>query len=469
MFRKGFVSVHFLSDKLQVVELSSNKKKVKKFASLNLPGNLIENYEVKDTKSLAEVLKNTWSKLKIGEKSVALVIPEFSTFIKLLELPEISLSEIDEAVRWQAQEFLPTNSQDMIMDWKIAGRKGGGYEVVTVAIERDILDGYVKSAEMAGLFPLIVETPSISLSRMTEEEERATLLVYQAGSEAILLVTKGKRILASSVVQKGGAEEIKKTAKRIVSHYEDLDIKKVLLGGVLQKELGSELESALGLETAWSNLDVKGIEEAKSQEFIVPINSQLRGVEEPSDPFSLNLLPTNLVDKYKFEKLKVQLWSLTLTVTLFVWITFLAALGSYLYINQQISDMEAKVASQSHISRQRKEAVGSVERINEAADRVVKVKGVSVKPQEVLNSIEGARPQGVTINEYNLDLDVGKVDATGTASDRQSLVEFKERLEENSNIGSVEIPISSFQREVNLEFQVTFNYLPITEKSSAKK
>ena len=94
MFRKSFISIYFLPEKLLVFQLSSNKKKVIKFASVELPAGLIKEYKVADVKGLAKVIKNVWSKFHLKEKTVGIVLPEFSTFTKFIKLPNLNISEL---------------------------------------------------------------------------------------------------------------------------------------------------------------------------------------------------------------------------------------------------------------------------------------------------------------------------------------------------------------------------------------
>ena len=73
MFGKSFVSIYFLPNKLLVAEVSSNRKKVVRHASVDLPEGVIENYKVVDPGTLAKVLKSVWNKFHFNEKTVGLI------------------------------------------------------------------------------------------------------------------------------------------------------------------------------------------------------------------------------------------------------------------------------------------------------------------------------------------------------------------------------------------------------------
>lgn len=463
MFKKSFVSIYFLQDKIQILQLSSNKKAVKVYATVDLPKGLYGNHKIVDVNSLAKILRSAWKKLGIREKLIGIIIPEFSTFIKLFELPNLTIQELDEALGWQAQEFLPTSSKEMIMDWKIVKKLDKSYQVLAVAVENNILNGYVMACELAGLFPQIVETPSLSVARLAKDGDESKLVLYINKSESLLLFVQGEKILGSSVILASDISEAETTAKRMLSHFSKEKVTTLLVGGVVSDKASVEkMATDLKLTLKLINPGVSGISEADAQNYLIPISSQKQDPEPPESPVSLNLLPGSLVEKYKVAKTKLQVWSLTLTTTFFVWFAFLITLGSYLFINQQITGLSVKNSQVNSITKQRQEAADRVANINTTAEKVISIKDASVLPQTVLNIVYQAKPSGVNITDYDIDLDRGEGLVKGFADSRQVLVDFKKNVESNSDIGSVDIPISNFEEEANLEFRLTFNYLPIS-------
>ena len=246
MFGKSFVSIYFLPNKLLVAEVSSNRKKVVRHASVDLPEGVIENYKVVDPGTLAKVLKSVWNKFHFNEKTVGLILPEFSTFTKLLKLPHLPLSELDEAVNWQAQEFLPTQATELIMDWKIVEKSPEGFETLLVAVNKDLLMRYVEGVEKAGLFPLMVEIPSLGLVRLSPKSDTANLIIYKNFGETILIVSQNEKIKGTSVIHAKSSEEIVKTASRMINHYKEIKVSQVLVGGLeIDEEINQKITNIL--------------------------------------------------------------------------------------------------------------------------------------------------------------------------------------------------------------------------------
>jgi hypothetical protein len=459
MFKKGLVSIFFLPNSVQIIQLNSSKKSLIRKVKVDLPEGLIKNYRIVDPTALSQILKNTWEKYEIKEKTVGVVVPEFSTYTKTLTLPKLSEAELDEAVRYRMQEYLPKDIEQMALDWKVVDR-AENTKVLVVAMDRDILSGYVGCVEGADLFPLVVETPSLSIARMCEDDPSGKLIFHHSKGEGLILMTKSRAILGSAVVGFNNKDEVVKTAKRISGHFDE-DAEKIYISGTgIEESLVHKIQGTFNLPIEWIKREIKGLPEADVQDFMVPISLQFKETLEPADSRTINLLPVSLVEKYKNTRLNLQVWTLTLTVSLFVWLSFLVAIGAYLYLMQASSSLKQETQAQSHLTQRRTEAINQVKRINQIAAKVDGIREIAVKPQIILNDIERARPLGVEINKYDFNLEKGEVTLEGLSSDRSSLISFKQSLEGNEDIGSVTLPISSFEIEKDIEFEVKFIYLP---------
>lgn len=467
MLKKSFVSLFFSSDKIQVLEMNSERTKVNKYSSIDLPEGLISENKVEDVDGLSKIIKSIWSKLGLKEKGVGIIVPEFSTYIKLLTLPKVSISELDEAVRWQAQDFLPTSPDAMVLDWKIIKKDETNFTILVAAIRKEILQSFVKSVESAGLFPLAVETPSLSLVRLASDEGEKLILLKITEAEGILVLAEGEKILGSSVVSINDLDEVLKTSKRIIAHYQGKGVEKILLGGAnIPENLVSLLEKELGKKVEPIILKIAGISEALIQEYLIPISLQLEDLAEPSDVNSVNLLPLGLVNKYESARSRNKIWSITLTITLFTWTSFLLALGVYLFLSQQLTDAQNQKLNVSPIQQQKQAAIDEIDQINSVSNQVLNIKKATYKPDVILGEIDNAVIPGITLTGYILDLDAGSIKISGNSVDRPTLISFKQNLEKDSNIASVQIPISNLETETNLDFDVNFQYLPIASSSS---
>lgn len=467
MFKKQFVSLVFSSKKLQVLQMDLGRRKVEKFGSVDLEAGLVVNYRVQKIEALSEVVKNTWAKLKISEKSVGIVIPEFSTYTKSLSLPKLEFGEIDEAVRWQSQDFLPGSGKDMIMDWQLIGESAMNYTILVVAIKKDILANYVDVASRAGLIPLVVETPSLSLTRLADGEGTGKLVIYVAGEETVIVLSEGETIIASSVANSSSQNEILMTAERIMKHYGMVEVKKVVVGGVgLAKDFYGALQAQLKRPVEVVRVKVNGMDVNQIQEYLIAISLQLKDPAQPEDERTINLLPPMWVEHYKGKLMDIQLWSLTLVASIFVWVCLLASVIAYLLMGGQIQEMQRLVIGGQEDGAD--EIFKQVEAINALSENVIEITEKSKNPQEVLNTATALKPAGVVINKYEIDFEGGIMKLSGRAAERGALLSFKQALADSQSFNEVNLPVTSLVGEYDLDFTITIILKQVKEKEVPK-
>lgn len=459
MFKKHFVSIFFHKNELYVLQLSKDKNKVKKYSSVSIPSEIISDERVKNILLLSKILKELWVKMNIKDKFVSVCISEYKAFIKLIKVPKIPIAEMHEAVLLQSQEFLPSEHDETVIDWKIVNEDSDQYEVLFVAIEKNLLFGYIKAIEKAGLFPLLVEIPSISLSRLAIDH-KSTIIVYGLNQNAIVVFARDSKVIASSVLFSQDSQEIFITVKRILNHFKQEELDSIKIGGDFDDKLQTVLNylSKICINTFPIDVNLDGIPNNEIQNYLIPLSMQKIEPSEPKDPYSINLLPDKLVVKYENKRLKLRLWSLLLSITLFVWVCLFTALGVYVYFGQ-ISSHFKRLADVNGAAKNKEFAVITFQEANSVTTRVLSIKKATTSSVELLSIVDQARPKGVSIKEYKLNFDKGQFELKGVALDRLSLIEFRQNLEKNEKITSVQIPLSSFEVDKNLEFDISFSYM----------
>ncbi len=469
VFTKRFVSVYINPAKLQVVLLSHDKKRVQKFLSLDLPQGLIENSRITNIVALSEALSTVWKKLGIKEKTVSVVIPEFSSLIKTFLLPKLEDSDLDEAVRWHSIDYLPSDAKKFILDWKVAGEEADKYQIITAALSQEVLDSYILAFEKAGLIPIKVDIPSLTLNEIISPSTKGRIIVYQAPLETTLILTSGAKVVGSSVITPKTLNDLTLTIKRMLKYYAQVKVDEIFFGGsVNAAEFVKEVKTTFGIEAAQFSIAVAGMSKEQVQEYLIAISSQLKDAYEPSDKNTINLLPPPLVQKYLRARLRLNIWTLTLFVTLFIWFSFMSTFIVYSYLGNQLSN-SYQSANVGGLPQEQAKILETVKAINGISQKVINIKAGSYSPATVLNQIYVAKPEGISLNEYFIDFETGDIRVLGVSASRVSLIDFKYKLEENGDFSLVAIPISSFENDKDFEFEMNFAYLPIKSRLQIKK
>lgn len=457
MVKKDFVSIYFNKRFLQLVKLDKSRKKVAKHLFVSLPEGIIDTRRVLDVRGLAAILKNAWKKGGFKELSVGIVVPEFATLTKSVTVPELESEELDEAIRWQAQEYLPWTPDQMVLDWKILSETNAITTALVVAIEKTVLQGFVDATSMAGFFPLVVENPAMALVRIADGDDVGKIIVYEHFNEGLLVVARGQKIVASSVLSTFDGDMAVGIGGQLLTNYANEEIAKVVFaGGTGAKKLADEIAQKIQKPVEQITQRIAGLPMDAYQEFLLPLALQLQSTTGPSDPDTVNLLPTDWAKRYDSQKLRGQLWGLLSTVSVLVFGTLIATIGVYFFFTQQIASFTQTTAKSK--TSESTQVVKQVADINSLSSKTLKIQQAQLPPQELINLIIGSKPTGITITGYKMKLDVGAVEVIGVAANLQDVINFKSALEANEHIDSVSIPISNFEGETDIDFDLSFSY-----------
>lgn len=464
-FEKSFVSLVITPRGLKVVKLNTKTNSVVKFGQVTLPPGVIMNYRVKEKDYLVTAIRELWAKNKISDRYVGVVVPEFSSYTKSFTLPNLSDTEISEALGFKMQEFLPTTIDEVVFDWKIIKREKDTAHVSVVAILKDVLFGYIDAVGAAGLSPLVVETPSLSVQRLLDQDESAKLIIYVSTGEAILVISSGTEIVASSVVTTNDFNVIVSTARQMLTHYSTVSIQKVIVSGVgITQDLIQFLNYNLGKSIQFASPSIKGLMPGQIQDFLIGISLQHKDPVEPRSELTINLLPPSWAEYYKKQSAGMHAWTMTLVTSIVIWSTFLFVLIVFMFLNVQVQGLQNGEAAAK--SQELNEVVSEVNKINALAAKVIAFDEKAVSPGEITTILKSAIPPGVTVNNYKINYESGEIILGGISVTRDSLLLFKNALEEKEELERVELPISSLIPEGESTFEIRMYYKQFVKTKS---
>ncbi len=447
---------------LKVIKINTKTNSVVKLAQAQLPPGVIMNYKVKEKDYLIAAIKDLWNKNRISDKYVGVVVPEFSTYTKSFTLPNLSDVELTEALGFKLQEFLPTTIDEVVFDWKIIKREKDTAHVSVVAILKDVLFGYIDAVGASGLSPLVVETPSLSVQRLLDQDESGKLIIYVNTGEAILVMSSASEIIASSVVTSNDFNVIVSTARQMLTHYSTISIQKVVIAGVgITQDLVQFLTYNLGRSVQFVAPPVKGLLPGQVQDFLIGISLQHKDPAEPRSEATINLLPPSWAEYYKKQSTGMHAWTLTLVTSIIVWTTFIFVLIVFMFLNIQMQGLQSGEAEAK--SQELNKVVSEVNRVNSLSERVISFSESVISPGKIVNLFKSTVAEGVVLSSYNINYRTGETILGGRAGNRTSLLAFKNALEDKEELERIELPISALIPETDINFEIRLYYKPLVK------
>jgi len=177
----------------------------------------------------AYLINNLIEKAKVKVKTSIVSVPNFNSFSTLLDFPIISDKEIAKAIPFQAKQYIPIPTTELVLDWQVVEELTGHLQILLMAVPKDIINRYIKISKLSKLKIRAIELEAISLARCLLSKDPTPSVILDIGgrNSSIIVVDKGTVRMISSFDSAGGdltqviaaalnvnpfrAEEIKKT------------------------------------------------------------------------------------------------------------------------------------------------------------------------------------------------------------------------------------------------------------------
>jgi len=205
---------------LKVVELrAGSPPSLSTLAVRSMPPGLVQEDQVVDPQGLADEIKALFNEAGISTRYVVTAVGNRQAITRNIHVPKMSLKELDEAIKWEAERYIPFAIDEVVLDYYVLDNpddveEGGQLEVVIAAARLDLVTQQVEYLKLAGLEPVVIDVKPFALLRSlkgallgehlnkvtltragyTEGNEVGVVLEIAATSTTITLV-RGDRVL----------------------------------------------------------------------------------------------------------------------------------------------------------------------------------------------------------------------------------------------------------------------------------
>jgi type IV pilus assembly protein PilM len=158
--------------------------------------------------AIANSVKTLHKEAKISTDKVITALPESQIFTRVVELPSLNQNEIANAIKWEAEQYVPIPLSEVRLDWQVLGNNSAGkLEVLLVAAPTILVDRYLNIIRRSGLTTLSLETEITSVVRSLVQrvEGAPTTLVVSLGASTtdLSIVSVGKISFTRSIATGG--------------------------------------------------------------------------------------------------------------------------------------------------------------------------------------------------------------------------------------------------------------------------
>ena len=149
-------------------------------------------------REIIDLLKATIAQMKPQTRETVASFPIFSAFTTILTFPEMSKSDLEKSIAFQAKQYIPVPISEVAIDWMKVGEyrdeKGFNYQqIFLISVPLEQIVRYKRIFKEAGLNLGTLEIENLSLTRALVGTDQTPTFIIDIGSRStvVVIVDKG--------------------------------------------------------------------------------------------------------------------------------------------------------------------------------------------------------------------------------------------------------------------------------------
>ncbi|HSC58101.1 MAG TPA: type IV pilus assembly protein PilM, partial [Gemmatimonadales bacterium] len=170
--KKTTVGLDIGSGLIKVVEIShgGGDPVLSRVAFAPVSADAIVDGEIIDQGVVADAIKHLLASARIKTKSVVIAVGGRDVIVKKIQMDRMSEPEAREVIRWEAEQHVPFDMENVELDFQILDPEGEGLQmtVLLVAAKRELVEGRMSLLAEAGLEASIIDVDAFALHNAFE-------------------------------------------------------------------------------------------------------------------------------------------------------------------------------------------------------------------------------------------------------------------------------------------------------------
>lgn len=486
--------------KVAQVKRKGSKYSLEKYGVIKLLPEIIVDREIMDREVLVESFKNLIKESGLERKTVSIVTAGKNVIAKKVEFKTPKARDFNDAIQKLAQENIPFNLKEVVIDYKKLREKQGKTELLLIGVKNESIYPWIDVLKESGFVPANIDIAPIVLQAIYKannyiKKEGSCLIVNVGFEHTLVMIVKDNCYLMDDEIPLGVRsfiEEIQRVcgvraeeATRIIRGEKIEGVNDEAVSNAIDttaKRLLNRIERVLPEMSEWSSIviggggaSIKEIRQIFSEHFKIEceIGNPLKEVEcnitPPEVPnafdiaiglaisklekVNINLLPIEErpVEKNKLKEFIRSGFPIYIPVFIFL---ILGAIGMNLIVKQKRIENEIKEMElqQKELAPKVAEVQALIKREKAISEKIEVIKKLSTSKYlriKFLDEINRLIPEYTwltSINEDNIVDSLGAINFTarGVTTSNFAVSNFMQRLEASQCF--IDVKLSFTQR-----------------------
>lgn len=153
------------------IECRGGKANLRGIAVMPTPPECVANNEIVDPVALGKAMRQLLQQAGIrARKVVASVAGQSALVVRIIEVPKMTRSELQETMKWEIERHVPFAAEQVVMDYQPLVPpdevpEGQNMEVLLAVAQENLVTRHVQAIQAAGLQPIAIDIEPLAASR----------------------------------------------------------------------------------------------------------------------------------------------------------------------------------------------------------------------------------------------------------------------------------------------------------------
>ncbi len=166
------------------------------FGMAPVPNGALEGGEIKQPAGVQAAIRQALEQGRIEATDAVIGMSGGAVIAKRVTLPKMSEAELAESIRWEAEQHIPFDIDDVELDFQVLRQDGPQLEVMLVAVKKGKVQSYVDVVAEAGLNVVVADVDVFALETQYEAN-------FSGDREVVALVNIGHETTNTNILQGG--------------------------------------------------------------------------------------------------------------------------------------------------------------------------------------------------------------------------------------------------------------------------
>jgi type IV pilus assembly protein PilM len=188
---------------IKIVEISwkKNRPVLKNFGIKTLSTHIMEDGHIVNSDLLTDTLRQLLATTHTSSKKAIIAVGGRGMFARELVFPIMTREELQEAIRWDLEKYIPYAPNSYYFDFSIMGKGDLETEikVLLVAAPHELINNITTIVKSVGLLPIAIDVEPLALYRTFTDAENAMLIDIGELLSQVTVFQKGRPVVIRNI------------------------------------------------------------------------------------------------------------------------------------------------------------------------------------------------------------------------------------------------------------------------------